>query len=228
MNALINYLKRTGSRRFVMMVAGNVFAGMGISIFKLSRLGNDPFSGMTMALSACTGIPYARFQVLFNLVLLAVEIALGREYIGAGTVVNAVLLGYFVTFFNYVWMGLGIVPAVFWQQLVTVFIGMIICSFGLSLYQTSDVGIAPYDSLALIMHKRLPRFSYFWHRMFWDALSAVVCFTAGGIVGIGTLVTAFGFGPFIHFFNVHAANRMIRKQPDKNGNSSQSVSENGI
>ena len=80
-----------------------------------------------------------------------VEILLGREYIGAGTVVNAVFLGYFVTFFNYVWSAFGIVPAVLWQQVVTVLIGVIICSFGLSLYQTSDAGVAPYDSLALIM-----------------------------------------------------------------------------
>ncbi len=212
MDKLAGYLKRTGGRRFAAMLVGNVFAGMGISIFKLSRLGNDPFSGMTMALSACVGIPYARFQVLFNLVLLMVEILLGREYIGAGTVVNAVFLGYFVTFFNYVWSAFGIVPAVLWQQVVTVLIGVIICSFGLSLYQTSDAGVAPYDSLALIMHKRLPRFSYFWHRMFWDALSALVCFVAGGIIGLGTLVSAFGFGPFIHFFNIHFSEKVLGKK----------------
>ena len=212
MDKLAGYLKRTGGRRFAAMLVGNVFAGMGISIFKLSRLGNDPFSGMTMALSACVGIPYARFQVLFNLVLLMVEILLGREYIGAGTVVTAVFLGYFVTFFNYVWSAFGIVPAVLWQQVVTVLIGVIICSFGLSLYQTSDAGVAPYDSLALIMHKRLPRFSYFWHRMFWDALSALVCFVAGGIIGLGTLVSAFGFGPFIHFFNIHFSEKVLGKK----------------
>ena len=129
MDKLAGYLKRTGGRRFAAMLVGNVFAGMGISIFKLSRLGNDPFSGMTMALSACVGIPYARFQVLFNLVLLMVEILLGREYIGAGTVVNAVFLGYFVTFFNYVWSAFGIVPAVLWQQVVTVLIGVITVSY---------------------------------------------------------------------------------------------------
>lgn len=30
---------------------------------------------------------------------------------------------------------------------------------------------------------------------------ALICYLTGGVVGIGTLVTAFGLGPVIHFFN---------------------------
>ena len=47
----VNYFKKIGARRLLIMIMGNVFLGMGISIFKLSGLGNDPFSGMVMALA---------------------------------------------------------------------------------------------------------------------------------------------------------------------------------
>ena len=40
---------------------------------------------------------------------------------------------------------------------------------------------------------------------------ALVCFLAGGIIGIGTLATTFGFGPVIHFFNKHFSEKVIRK-----------------
>ena len=34
-----------------------------------------------------------------------------------------------------------------------------------------------------------------------DVLCALICYLAGGVIGIGTLVTAFGLGPVILFFN---------------------------
>ena len=86
------------------MLLGNVFLGMGVSIFKLSEMGTDPFSGMVMALAEVLGIGYPVFLILVNLVLLFVEVKFGREMIGAGTVVNACLLGYIVTFFYTIWV----------------------------------------------------------------------------------------------------------------------------
>lgn len=91
------------------------------------------------------GMAYANFLVLINLAVFVIEIIFGRKFIGAGTVVNAVLLGYIVTFFyNLLSNGIGI-PEVMWQRLIIVCIGVVVCSFGVSMYQTPDVGAAPYD-----------------------------------------------------------------------------------
>ena len=98
---LTNYLKKTGVGRIGIMIIGNVIIGLGISVFKLSGLGNDPYSGMVMAMGALLNMPYANFQVLLNIALLMIEIFAGRKYIGAGTIVNALFLGYFSTFFNF-------------------------------------------------------------------------------------------------------------------------------
>ena len=209
-----DYLYKISWRKLVMTLTGNVFAGLGIAVFKLSGLGNDPYSGMTMALSALVGMEYANFQVLFNLVLFAVPLFFGRKYIGVGTIVNACLLGYIVTFFYNILFGIG-TPQNIVQRLLVLFAGVIVCSFGLSLYQTADLGVSPYDSLSIIAKEKLPKIPYFWHRMADDALAALVCYLAGGIVGIGTLVTAFGFGPFIHFFNRHISEKFLQKQENK-------------
>lgn len=206
---LINYLKRIGMRRLIVMTIGNIFVGMGVSIFKLSGLGNDPFSGMVMALADRTGIVYATLLILVNCALFFIQFLTGKKFIGPGTVVNALLLGYIVTFFYGIWSNLLGTPDAFWQRAIIVLIGVVICSFGLSLYQTSDVGVAPYDSLSLIMTDRFPKFSYFWCRMATDALCALICYFAGGIIGLGTLVSAFGLGPIIHFFNVNFTNRLL-------------------
>ncbi|WP_310832039.1 YczE/YyaS/YitT family protein [Paenibacillus pedocola] len=206
------YLIKVDTTRLIIMVLGNVFLGMGISIFKLSGLGNDPFSGMVMALADSSGIVYANFLILLNLVLFVIQCIWGRKLIGAGTFVNAIFLGYIATFFYNIWIDLLGEPQMFWQRVVTVAIGVVVCSFGISLYQTSQVGVAPYDSLSLIMNKRFPKISYFWHRMFTDALCALVCFLAGGIIGLGTLATVFGLGPIIQFFDVNFTKKLLAKR----------------
>lgn len=205
------YLKKTGLGRMGIMILGNVIIGLGISVFKLSGLGNDPFSGMVMAMGSLLNMPYANFQVMLNIVLLMIEICAGRKYIGAGTIVNALFLGYFSTFFIFVLSHTLTAPELMWQRVVTVCIGVIICSLGLSLYQSADVGVAPYDSLPMILADRFPKIPYFCFRISLDGLFALICYLAGGIIGLGTLVSAFGLGYFIKFFNEHLSFRLVDK-----------------
>ena len=207
---LVDYFKRVGSKRLVIMFIGSVVLGIGVSIFKLSGWGNDPFSGMIMALSDQVGIQYGTFLILFNLPLFMIEYFFGKKLIGIGTLINMFLVGYFVSFFYHIWLNYIGVPELVWQKLLTVCLGVIVCSLGVSLYQTPNVGVAPYDSLSLILKERFPKIPYFWLRMSNDGFCAVVCYLTGGIVGLGTLVSAFGLGPIIHFFNVNFTEKLLR------------------
>lgn len=194
------------------MLFGNIFLGMGVSIFKFSGLGNDAFNGMLMALSDVVGIPYARFFVIFSICLFVVEVLSGRHFIGIGTIVNTFFLGYIVTFFYTIWDNIFSAPDTLIIRIMIMLIGVIVCSLGISMYQTPDVGVSPYDSLSLIMDRRLTKIPYFWCRMFTDVICALICYLAGGLVGIGTLVAAFGFGPFVHFFNKNFTEKILAKE----------------
>jgi uncharacterized membrane protein YczE len=211
---ITNYFKKIGWKRFLVMVLGNVFLGMGISIFKFAGLGNDPFSGMVMALADVVGIAYANLLIFVNIFIFLLELAFGREFIGAGTIVNAFFLGYIVTFFYELWLRIFALPQTLVLKIVTMLIGTVVTGFGVSMYQTPNVGVSPYDSLSIIMTKRIPKISYFWNRIFTDAVCALVCFLAGGIVGLGTLVSALGLGPVIDFFNVHFTRKLFKDGED--------------
>ena len=78
-----------------------------------------------------------------------------------------------------------------------------VVSLGVSLYQSSELGASPYDSLALILDDRFPKIPYFWCRIAVDGTSTLLAFLLGGIVGWGTLACALCLGPFVHFFNKH-------------------------
>ncbi len=196
------------------MTLGNVLLGMGISIFKFAGLGNDPYSGMAMALAERVGMQYANLLLIVNLFIFVLELVFGRAFVGAGTLVNAFFLGYITTFFYALWTRFAAPPASLAVQIPVMLAGTVVTGLGVSMYQTPNVGVSPYDSMSLIMTKRMPKISYFWNRIFTDALCAFVCFLAGGIVGLGTLVSAFGLGPVINFFNVHFTRKLFGKDED--------------
>ena len=97
-------------------------------------------------------------------------------------------------------------------QLLWVALAVPVTALGASLYQTADLGIAPYDYLSLGLRDYTP-VPYFGCRVFTDALCALLCWLLGGLVGIGTLICAFCLGPFIQFFNGLVSERVLHYKP---------------
>ena len=120
---MIEWIKNINWKYVIVMCIGNIILGLGIAIFKFSGLGNDPFSGMVMALSDRAGIEYAVFLIMINTIVFIVEFILGRKLIGLGTFVNALLLGYVVTFFYNLIVSAAGEPGQLLQRILIVCIG---------------------------------------------------------------------------------------------------------
>ncbi|MCI7812925.1 MAG: hypothetical protein SO016_04975 [Lachnospiraceae bacterium] len=199
-------------RRLIVMIAGLTIMGLGIAMFKISLMGNDPSTAMVMAVGEKMGIDFSIVLIGANALWFVVEILFGRRYIGIGTFAN--------------WFGVGIlasgwidwiydsfsVPQSFWARMILMLIGVLILSLAASMYQTSNLGIAPYDVLSIILSEKIP-VPYFWCRVFTDSLCAILAFLMGGLVGLGTLVCAVGLGPFIAFFNRHVSEKLCEDRP---------------
>lgn len=195
-------------KQLVALIVGNILLGIGIGIFKYSNMGNDPFSAMILSLYSYTPLSYAIFLILFNSVVFIFEFLFGKKYIGFGTIINWFLLGYVVQYSIVFLENTLQAPESFAIRVLAVVIGVIVASFGLSLYQTASAGVAPFDSLSLIVNDRLG-IPYFWARIFFDAIAALSAYFAGGLIGLGTLVCAFGLGPVVSFFNRTITERLL-------------------
>ena len=53
-------------RRVLVMCLGIVIMGLGISLFKISLMGNDPSSAMVMALGDRLGIDFSVMLIIMN------------------------------------------------------------------------------------------------------------------------------------------------------------------
>ena len=211
MNAA-DMMKRIPLRRLIVMLIGVFVMGLGITLFRLSMTGNDPSTALAFAMGGKTGIPLSWSIITMNTLYFIGEIIYARKLIGIGTFIN--------------WFGVGL-SADLWSlllekpltqsdafgyRLMIMAIGVLVLSFSASMYQTADLGIAPYDAISLTMEKHLP-LPYFWCRIINDSVCAVATVLLGGIVGLGTLVCALGLGPFIAFFTRHAAMPMCGMKP---------------
>ena len=194
----ISTTQKPTTRRIVGMVVGIVIIGLGIALFKQSHLGNDSISALNMRLAELLGISLGVQNVATNILFFALEFWFGRKYIGLGTFVNGIGMGFIITFF-YDPIAAAFGPAASLpEQLVWVVLAVLVTALGASLYQTADLGIAPYDYLSLGL-RDYTHFQYFGCRVFTDAFCALLCWLLGGLVGLGTLICAFCLGPFIQF-----------------------------
>lgn len=205
---MTGYFKNIGLRRIAGMVSGNIILGIGIAVFRASLLGNDPYSAMLLAGAEHLPVTYSTLLLIVNAAVFSVEIIWGRHFIGIGTFVNWFLLGYVASFFMEVSAVFQIPERGLFIRLLTVAAGVLVVSLGVSLYQSADLGIAPYDSLSMIISEHCP-LPYFWCRLGTDVVCTAVCFALGGIVNVGTAVCAFGLGPFIHFFDRTVSFRVL-------------------
>ena len=92
-------LQSPSARRVIGMVVGIVIIGLGIALFKQSHLGNDSISALNMRLAELFGISLGVQNIAANLLMFAIEIWVGRQYIGLGTFVNGICIGFIVTAF---------------------------------------------------------------------------------------------------------------------------------
>ncbi len=185
-----------------MMLIGNLLLGLAVGIFIIAELGTDPFATMNLGISSTLGLSLGFYQLLFNALLFIVIIVYGRHLIGLGTIVNMVAIGFIADFIVYSYNQLNVAQPSMIVKLILLLLGIMIASFGLSLYITAQLGVAPYDALPLIIMKMLNEsISFTKARLAVDILAVVIGFLFGAVVGVGTLLIAVTLGPMVTFHN---------------------------
>ncbi len=200
-------IERQMLRRFLVMCGGILMMGLGVALFKLSLMGNDPATALPIAVSGRIGLSFAHAMLLTNGLWFAAELLFGRHFIGPGTFAIWIGLGYLTSMYTDLITAHWEIPQALGGRLLLMAAGVLALSLAASLYQTADLGISPYDSLSLMLSRRLP-LPYFWCRILTDSACTIGALLLGGIIGVGTLVCSLGLGPFISFFDRHVSQRL--------------------
>lgn len=169
-------------RRVAGMLVGIVIISLGVALFKFAHLGSDPFNALNIRSAELAGLTLGVQNLIYNAVFFTMQMIWGRRYVGFGTVANAVCCGFIITFFYDFLTAHFAQAATLPAQLAWVAVAVVCTSLGISLHQTSDLGVAPYDYLALGLRDHTP-LPYFCCRLFTDTLCALLAFLLGGLWG---------------------------------------------
>ena len=206
-------------KRCIMMVTGILFIGVCVGAYRLSAFGVDAFTCMNLGISGFLHMTFGTWQLIMNAAILVVVFFNARHCIGAGTIVNMVCVGYLADFICWLFQDILKVEMTLPLRILALIIGSIFAGMGVAFYMVAEMGIAPYDSVAIIIEKATGGKIPFQHaRVFSDVTVVIVgvvfCLMAHGelrlIIGIGTVCNALFNGPLIQFFKVHLAERVLR------------------
>ena len=210
-------------RRIIMMLAGILFISLSVGLYRLSGFGVDAFTCMNLGISGYLNMQFGTWQLIMNAVILVILFFQGREYIGAGTIVNMVFVGYGADFFCWMVQDLAHMEMSFSLRIGALVLGCLFASLGVAFYMVAEMGMSPYDSVAVLLekltHGKIP-FQY--ARVCSDITVVIVgiifCLAAGNslwtIIGLGTICNACFNGPVIQFFRTHVSEPLL-KYPKK-------------
>lgn len=182
--------------RIFLSIIGMFILGTGVSIIIKSNLGVDPASTLQLGLVNILGFSYGTCAMIYNIIILSIIFFIDKKYINISSVLAIFVIGYTVDFMLHLMSGVAIEEMAIITRITLLLIGAFICSFGVTIYILSDLGIGATDCVAEIISDKLDK-PYRIVRMFSDLLFVVIGYFLGGPVGIGTIILAIIVGPFI-------------------------------
>lgn len=206
--------------RVFMMVTGILFICICVGSYRLSGFGVDAFTCMNLGISGYLGMVFGTWQLMVNAVILVVVFFTVRRCIGAGTIVNMVCVGYGADLICWLFQDVWQVEMTLPLRILALLLGCLFAGLGVAFYMVAEMGIAPYDSVALIIEKMTKgKIPFQYARVLSDVTVVLVgvafCLMAGNdlwmILGVGTVCNAFLNGPLIQFFRVHVAEPLLNR-----------------
>jgi uncharacterized membrane protein YczE len=167
---------------------------------------------MNLGVSGFINMSFGFYQLLINIILIGIALLYVRNYLGIGSIVSMIGIGfiadYFVNIYIYIFGG----SLSFTIKFLILALAVIIIGIGFSLYMTSELGVAPYDAIALMILKACNnKIPFAAARVITDVACVLVGFSFGATVGISTVITAFFTGPIVQYFNTHVSEVLLQK-----------------
>jgi len=135
------------------MIVGIGFISIAVGLYRLSGFGVDAFTCMNLGISGFLEMQFGTWQLIMNAVILLVMFFTARECIGAGTLVNMVCVGYGADFLCWMVQETAQIEMTLPLRISALILGCFFASMGVAFYIAAEMGVAPYDSVALILEK---------------------------------------------------------------------------
>lgn len=174
----------------IRLFSGFVFCALSTVVMLNSNLGLSPWDVFHQGISNVSSITIGEANIIVGIVFLIIAILLG-EKLGAGTIINIVVVGYIIDFIIY----LDIIPMAkgIFSGIVMMVLGLFFMAYGCYLYIGCGLGCGPRDAVMIGVNKKF-NFQIKYVRTIMELSVMIIGIFLGGYIGIGTIISAIGSG----------------------------------
>jgi uncharacterized membrane protein YczE len=190
--------------QFLRLILGLFLYALGIVLTIKANVGYGPWEVFHVGLGKTVGISIGTASILVGLAIVVLTVSMG-ERIGLGTVLNMLLIGIFIDLI----LGLDLIPLMAnpYAGMAVLIAGLYAIAFGSYFYIGSRFGTGPRDGLMVALTRRT-RLPIGVVRGSIEAAATLSGWLLGGMVGVGTVVSALAIG-----FCVQSAFALLRFDP---------------
>tara|TARA_B100000575_G_scaffold284912_1_gene279574 strand:+ start:173 stop:838 length:666 start_codon:yes stop_codon:yes gene_type:complete len=170
------------------LVLGLILFGIGEALLITANIGVSPWFVLHQGLAFKTGYSIGITTFIVSIVVLLFWFPL-KQKPGIGTILNAILISVVIDL-SLIFLPF---PKEFWLQFLQVIFGILLIGIGSGYYLAANLGPGPRDGLMTGINKQTNQ-SISIIRTFLELSAVGIGFYLGGIVGIGTIIYAFGIG----------------------------------
>tara|TARA_B100000963_G_scaffold181090_1_gene157417 strand:- start:540 stop:1187 length:648 start_codon:yes stop_codon:yes gene_type:complete len=172
---------------------GLALFGLGEGLLIVSLTGASPWSVLAQGISLNVDLSIGTITLLISIAVLILWVPLGQKP-GLGTIFNALIIALMID----LCIKFVPTPSTYINQIILAAFSVITVGIGGGIYLVSNLGAGPRDGLMIGLQKvtNLPIAAV---RATLEITVVGVGWYLGGIVGVGTLLFAFGIGPCVAF-----------------------------
>ena len=176
---------------FIYLSLGLILFGLGETLLITANQGVSPWTVLAQGLSFQFNLSIGVTTFIVSIIVLFFWYPL-KQKPGLGTLLNVILISIVIDLSTPILM----YPKTFLYQIIQSVIAVFIVGLGSGFYLTANLGPGPRDGLMTGLQKLTDQ-PIALIRTVIEVTAVVIGFYLGGVVGIGTLLFAFGIGPAV-------------------------------
>ncbi len=173
------------------LCVGLIFFGFGEGLLIISGIGASPWNVLHQGIAINLGLSIGTIAFLVSFLVLLLWFFLDQK-IGIGTIINFIIIAIMIDVTIYFFEK----PEIFFFKFIMVLVGILIIGFGTTIYLIANLGPGPRDGLMTGLQKKTNA-PIAMVRASIEIIVVLFGWLLGGVVGIGTLMFAFGIGPSV-------------------------------
>ncbi|ASB91106.1 YitT family protein [Bacillus sonorensis] len=188
-------MKRELVLRWLFYFVGLLVLSFGVSLTIEGKvLGIGPWDAFHYGLFELLGLSVGQWAIIVGAVIVGLTSLFTKAWPKIGAVLNMLLIGIFIDFFNYILPD----PKTLASATAVFLLGVVFIGYGVGIYVSANLGAGPRDSLMLLISEKTG-WNVQWVRNGMELTILFIGWLLGGPIGIGTVLTAIMTGAILRF-----------------------------